>query len=94
MSKLDLDKTFVNGDSNIHVRYTEATGRCGVVEIMGDGYVIAAYKVRDVDGEPHAVLYEIHDRLTNEKWGDPALLLQVLEYGRKLANIAVEVGKV
>lgn len=93
MSKLEIETKKIFEDElgrSVYVRYTDHAGRCGIVEIMGDGYVIAAYALRTVDHEPMAELREIHDRLTKENI-EPETMMEALRYGRKIADLAVEV---
>lgn len=93
MSKLEFDTEKYFKDDlgrSVHVRYTDDIGRCGIVEIMGDGYVIAAYVIRNIDGELACELREVHDRLTQETI-EADTMMAALRYGREIADLAIRV---
>lgn len=95
MDEKTLGKRWKHESGDIYVRIAKDQGRCGVVEIMHltsgeSGYVVGAYEVRKVDGEPYPEFKVVHDRLTNLPEDLP--IMEILKYGQKLAEIAVESG--
>lgn len=66
-----------------------SNGNCGIVELIYDGCVICYFEVRDVDGEPYPELHEVHNRLTSMDF-DRETFWRALEWGRKLADVLVE----
>jgi hypothetical protein len=91
---METSKTFENESGNILVRDARGKiGSCGVVEMLHlfsenkSGCVIAAWKVRKVDGENFPEMYVIHDRLTATEY--TCDIMEALRYGQQLAEKAI-----
>lgn len=79
----DLKKTF--GDITVK----DSNGNCGIVEFIYNGCVICYFEARDIYGEPSSELHEVHNRLTSMDF-DRETFWRALEWGRKLADVLVE----
>ena len=90
-------KRFKNESGDLLVRSSrERIGGCGVVEIIylnnqnKSGYVIGYWESRNVNGSQMAEFRSVHDRIMTAEYDDARVLLEVLKFGQKLADLIIE----
>lgn len=93
----NIEKRFKNESGDLLVRSSgERIGGCGVVEIIylnnqnKSGYVIGYWELRNVDGSQMAEFRSVHDRIMTAEYDDARVLLEVLKFGQKLADLIIE----
>lgn len=93
MPKQNFEKRWKNSSGDIVVRETD---NCGIVEIMHlysenkSGCVIGYWEMRKCDDILIAEFKSCQSRFIETEYDKPEIVLEILKFGQKLANLIIE----
>lgn len=92
-----MEKKWKNESGDLVVR---PTANCGIVEILHlwdkeseSGCAIGYWEKRQSDGTCIAEFKSVHDRIMTTNFDEDYMLLEILKYGQRLADLIIDSDK-